>query len=429
MTLAYILKTGRQLRAVRLLALLVVGGVCWAPTVTAAPAGRGARLVKLRSVRAGVSSEVAHAARIAPRAVRSWKGLSLEPTASLETVGPIAKLRADGRLVVAERLATPTTCADLIVWNPLTRHSIVPVSHLACPSDPNDPLSPSQWSQGFDDLALGSRLLTWISDEDDGYDNATIRFESASISRLKTIADPAGEYNWSPSGSTYSVDASGGTTVFSVQGICNNADPSDGAPRVCWNRFNQVYRTTVWLRVGWHWRWVWGANAWARVVGIDEGRIAVQWSGGLLILTPAGSFLQNVSIPRGRGVQVRLTGHHVIALAGRTLRVYSTDGSELAIWRLPATRLPALEDARGDLAVYTDGPRVHLVDFLDGRHAMIRTPGILPVHAQLEAPGLMYSYSRADAPQGQLEFVTSAALRSLLGDRGGLGGLAHSTGR
>ena len=78
--------------------------------------------------------------------------------------------------------------------------------------------------------------------------------------------------------------------------------------------------TKVFVRSGHAWRWLWGASELASVANIDEGRIAVQRNGEVLILARSGAVLDDLAVPRGRQVRARLVGDRVVALAGRTLR-------------------------------------------------------------------------------------------------------------
>jgi hypothetical protein len=353
-------------------------------------------------------------ARLTPRAARSWSGLATTPSAKLEAVGPIDELRADGRLVAADTEATSSACEGVVVWNPLTGHAIGPIVATNCPSDPSfDDLFSSDW------IALGGQRLTVIDSHLDDPLNGSYEFVSAPVGRfgrIPALGDDKG-ISVSPSDPLPYVDASGNITVLTRRGQqieCDQANPKK--PIFCGPQAGQGYRTTVWLRSGYRWRWIWGANAWAQVVSVDRRRVAVQRDGQLLVLAPSGTLLDSLSIPRGLGVQVRLAGAHVVALVGRTLLVYSTTtGMETAAWHLEASRHPALQDARGDVAVYTDGARVHLIEFVDGRDSAIVAPNASssPLYAQLEAIGLVYSYTRPDQ-RGELTFVTSPALRRLL---------------
>ena len=54
------------------------------------------------AARFGGSRGIGEPASNPPRVVRAWRGLILDPAASLETAGPIGELRADGSLVAAE---------------------------------------------------------------------------------------------------------------------------------------------------------------------------------------------------------------------------------------------------------------------------------------------------------------------------------------
>ena len=368
-----------------------------------------------KASRVGGSRGIGEPARNTPRAVRPWRGLILEPAASLETAGPIGELRADGSLVAAESAPTSSTCDDIVIWNPVTGHDLRPVSHLQCPD------AHHAESEGFASIALAGRRFTWIAYRVSSLTDGSLASGDARVAALGVIGAPRrpDEQNpdYNPSLEDFTLDASGDLVARTSSDTCVNEESGLSGDAPC------HALTKVFVRSGHAWRWLWGASELARVANIDGGRIAVQRNGEVLILARSGAVLDDLAVPRGGQVQARLVGDRVVALAGRTLRIYATDGTQIAAWRLPSTRRPVLDDARGDVAVYSDGPLVHLIDFVDGRHASITTPGVesaagggIPgVLAQLEAMGLIYSYSRASSPQGQLEFVTSAALRKLLG--------------
>jgi hypothetical protein len=392
----------RKRRAQRIVALLMAAsGVVWVPATAS-------------HTRSAAAAQTLRGQRIVPRAVRPWKGLALQPSASLATAGQVSALRADGRLVVADAAPTSTTCEELVVWNPSTGHSISPISHVECPDRPHDGSN-----EGLMAIALAGQQLSWISARVSSYSDGSLLFGNAPVDGHPVLAEPShpdeGNPQFDPSLASFDLDGSGSITTRTRSDSCINLEDT-----LIINSKERCHaQTWVFLRSGHHWRWLWGASVLADVVNVDAGRVAVQRNGQLAILAPSGAVLDDVSIPRGGGVQARLTGDRVVVLAGRsrTLHVYTTTGTEIAAWRVPSTRPPVLNDARGDLAAYADGPRLHLVDFTGGRHTVIRMPGTGPVNAQLEAPGLVYSYARTSSPEGALEFVTSVALRHLLRER------------
>ena len=74
---------------------------------------------------------------------------------------------------------------------------------------------------------------------------------------------------------------------------------------------------------------------------------------------------------------------------------------------MPGIAPITLEDAQGDLAVYTAGIAINLLRLSDGRdHVLTIADQGEPAHAALEPEGLYYSYNRSGSETpGRLAFV------------------------
>jgi TolB protein len=161
------------------------------------------------------------------------------------------------------------------------------------------------------------------------------------------------------------------------------------------------------------------------VVAVDAGRIATRRADGTTaILNRAGKTLSTFKVPtvsrddEGKPI-VRLAGSRLLVLVGNVLDVRDTENGSLERhWRLADADGPlSLEGAQGNLVVYTEGIAVHLLRLTDGRDVLLNLPGEEgPAYAALEPDGLYYSYNqRRSTTRGRVGFVSSAALRRLLG--------------
>ena len=146
------------------------------------------------------------------------------------------------------------------------------------------------------------------------------------------------------------------------------------------------------------------------VVAVDAGRIAVLRRDGTLVVLDGRGKRQSAFRLSPKGIDgVRLTGSRLVVLRGAAIEVRNaTTGAMEHRWRAAKSDAPlALEDAQGNLAVYTAGIAIHLLRLSDGRDRVlaIAEQGD-PTHADLEPAGLYYSYNRTGSnTPGRLGFV------------------------
>ena len=333
------------------------------------------------------------ATTIPVRAVGPVPAISLVPR-TLATTAPVLALSAD-----AGRVAFETTCSGgpLAIWD--TAGHLEPVAAKICDTE-----------NGRAAMTLAGNRTAWIWEN---YSMIVSALEVATPGAKPAVVESADEKGYGEM--IGNLTGEGTLLVYNTWGTGYGYEPRKIVP-------------TLWRVVGKKKsKVVSGADALA-VVDVDAERIAVlRDDGRLVILDLRGKRLSTFSFGK-KGIRrepstdrwpVRLTGPLLVALRGRTIEVRdAASGTVRHRWPTAASEAPiALEDARGDFAVYGAGIALHVLRLSDGRDRMLEIADEEgPVHAELERNGLYYSYNTAiGAKRGRVAFVPLEELAARLG--------------
>jgi Tol biopolymer transport system component len=149
-------------------------------------------------------------------------------------------------------------------------------------------------------------------------------------------------------------------------------------------------------------------------LAVDQSRVLVEPDAGSLeVVATDGTAIAGFPAAHGGGAVLR--GDRVYTVQDGRLTVRDLSGSVEGTRDLVAGA--QLEDASGDLVLYTAASRLHLLRLTDGKDDALRLPGqFLRAWARFSADGgILYAYN-AFAPQGYWTgYVPASSVNALLG--------------
>lgn len=358
--------------------------------------GRGAAKQVTRAFPTGASFGAPQwaATTIPVRAAAPVSSISLAPSRVLPTQNAVLELAADG-----SRVAVETACdgGPVATWDAAGK--LEQIARSACDTE-----------NGRRELTLAGSRSAWIWDN---YSMITSYLEVVAPGRKAATLEYADEKGYGEM--VGNLLGEGELLVYNTWGTGGGYEPRKVVPTLWRVAGTTKHKVVV------------GADA-LTAVDVDAGRIAVlRDDGRLVLLDQRGKRLGAFALgtkqmrrePSTRRWPVRLTGALVVALRGTTIEVRdAATGTVRHRWPTVRSEAPiALEDARGNLAVYMAGLRLHLLRLSDGRDValdLVDAEG--PVHAELEPDGLYYSYNTSVGPKrGRVAFVPLHRLTARFG--------------